>query len=86
MILFLEKSFNYLIIENYEQLKISNNLLLKKHAVYRVSSAKSSIESAGLIGTAERSFLTPKTSRDLEPNVPSLDEFDAEIDIYRVSS
>ena len=53
--------------------------------VCRASSAKSSIESAGLVGTAERSFLTPKESKEMESNVPSLDEFDTEVDIYRVS-
>ena len=37
------------------------------------------------MGTAERSFLAPKQSSDQESTVPSLDEFDAEIDIYRVS-
>ena len=52
----------------------------------RASSAKSSIESAGLVGTAEKSFLTPKHSTESHANIPSLDEFDSEIDIYRVST
>lgn len=53
---------------------------------HRASSArsKSSIESNGLMGTAERSFLTPKHAQETEVDMPSLDEFDAEIDIYRV--
>jgi len=34
---------------------------------------------------AERTFLTPKhTQSSMPANVPSLDEFDAEIEIYRV--
>ena len=34
----------------------------------------------------ERTFLTPKKEgRDADSNIPSLDEFDAEIDIYRVN-
>ncbi|KAL3885754.1 hypothetical protein ACJMK2_025795 [Sinanodonta woodiana] len=51
----------------------------------RASSA-SSIASAGLMGTAERTFLTPKNQQtDISMNVPSLDEFDAEIEIYRTA-
>jgi hypothetical protein len=39
------------------------------------------------MGTAERTFLTPKNKQESEPtNIPSLDEFDAEIEIYRVST
>jgi hypothetical protein len=38
------------------------------------------------MGTAERTFLTPKHAQaNMPSNVPSLDEFDAEIEIYRVS-
>ena len=48
------------------------------------ASTKSSIESAGLVGTAERPFLTPKMASEGTTKVPSLDEFDAEIDIYKV--
>ena len=49
----------------------------------RASSA-SSQQSAGIMG-AERTFLTPKhTQSSMPANVPSLDEFDAEIEIYRV--
>ena len=33
---------------------------------------------------AERTFLTPKSMDKVSMNVPSLDEFNAEIDIYRV--
>ncbi len=51
-----------------------------------MSSAKSSIESAGLVGTAEKSFLQPKASHVTEAYIPTLDEFDTEIDIYRVST
>ena len=51
---------------------------------YRGSS-KSSIQAAGLIGTAERPFLTPKLSIDSSNNTPSLDEFDSEIEIYQVN-
>lgn len=51
---------------------------------YRVSSAKSSIASHGLVGTAEKSFLAPKEENQAEENGPSLDEFDTEINIYRV--
>ncbi|CAH1797693.1 unnamed protein product [Owenia fusiformis] len=51
----------------------------------RASSIRS-IDSQGLVGTAEKTFLTPKQSREAVPiNVPSLDEFDAEIDIYRTA-
>lgn len=50
---------------------------------YRAST-KSSIESAGLVGTAERPFLTPKMAPEGTTKVPSLDEFDVEIDIYKV--
>ena len=47
----------------------------------------SSIESAGLVGTAERTFLTPKNLEMEEmTDVPSLDEFDSEIQLYRVCS
>ncbi|XP_071095883.1 uncharacterized protein [Haliotis cracherodii] len=50
----------------------------------RASSAKSSIDSAGLMGTAERTFLTPKGNKEGDNhNIPSLDEFDNEIDIYK---
>ena len=50
------------------------------------SSAASSVQSAGQMGTAERTFLTPKHAQaNMPSNVPSLDEFDAEIEIYRVS-
>ena len=52
--------------------------------VFRASSAKSSIASHGLVGTAEKSFLKPKEIDAEEDSVPSLDEFDTEIDIYRV--
>lgn len=50
------------------------------------ASSSSSIHSADIMGTAERSFLTPRNLQegDLPENMPSLDEFDAEIDIYRV--
>ena len=42
--------------------------------------------SAEVYESAERTFLTPKGATDVEKsNVPSLDEFDNEIDIYRVS-
>ncbi|XP_071959570.1 uncharacterized protein [Antedon mediterranea] len=51
----------------------------------RASSASNSIGRAGLMGTAEKSFLTPKDSSDDNINVPSLDMFDAEIDVYRRS-
>ena len=52
--------------------------------VHRGTSASSS-QSTGGMGTAERTFLTPKnTQTNLSANVPSLDEFDAEIEIYRV--
>ena len=60
---------------------------LKKKTIlwhFRASSAKSSIASHGLVGTAEKSFLKPKEVNAKEDNVPSLDEFDTEIDIYRV--
>ncbi|XP_078672103.1 uncharacterized protein LOC144911712 isoform X1 [Branchiostoma floridae x Branchiostoma belcheri] len=43
-----------------------------------------SMQSAGVLGTAERSFLTPKHATS-NMNVPSLDDFDNEIDIYRVA-
>ena len=36
------------------------------------------------MGTAEKAFLSPK-DEDEEVDVPSLDMFDSEIDIYRVS-
>ena len=36
------------------------------------------------MSVTERTFLTPKQG-EAEENVPSLDEFDTEIDIYRVS-
>ncbi|KAK2190791.1 hypothetical protein NP493_68g02016 [Ridgeia piscesae] len=49
------------------------------------ASTKSSIESAGLVGTAERPFLTPKMAPEGTTNVPSLDEFDVEIDIYKTA-
>ena len=49
------------------------------------TSNESSRSTEGM-GTAERTFLTPKnTQTNLSTNVPSLDEFDAEIEIYRVS-
>lgn len=50
----------------------------------RSSSAKS-IESVGIVGTAEKSFLSQTKEQEEEAVVPTLDEFDAEIDIYRVS-
>ena len=50
---------------------------------YRSSSARS-IESAGIVGTAEKSFLAADTTDQEESVIPSLDEFDAEIDIYKV--
>ncbi|KAL5020323.1 hypothetical protein ScPMuIL_003215 [Solemya velum] len=58
----------------------------ERSTLSRVSSA-SSIQSAGIMGTAERSFLTPKNLQegDLPENMPSLDEFDSEIDIYRTA-
>ena len=41
--------------------------------------------SAEVYENAERTFLTPKGATEGEKsNVPSLDEFDNEIDIYRV--
>ena len=53
--------------------------------LFRATSASTS-QSTGGMGTAERTFLTPKnTQTNLTANVPSLDEFDAEIEIYRVS-
>ena len=53
---------------------------------FRASPApsKSSIESHGLMGTAERSFLTPRQTQEAESATPSLDEFDMEMDIYKV--
>jgi len=37
------------------------------------------------MGTAERTFLTPKNLQEDETtNIPTLDEFDAEIEIYMV--
>ncbi|XP_033103095.1 dynein heavy chain 9, axonemal-like [Anneissia japonica] len=51
----------------------------------RASSASNSIGRAGLMGTAEKSFLSPQHSRDEHVNVPSLDMFDVEIDVYRRS-
>ena len=36
------------------------------------------------MGTAEKFFLTPKDTDEYD-NVPPLDMFDAEIDVYRVS-
>ena len=38
------------------------------------------------MGTAEKAFLTPKRMDDWDEdmNVPALDMFDAEIDVYRV--
>lgn len=39
----------------------------------------------GIIGTAEKSFLSQTNAVEEESIVPTLDEFDAEIDIYRVS-
>lgn len=49
------------------------------------ASSTSSLNSAGLLGTAERTFLTPKNQQEeVSSNIPSLDEFDAEIEIYRV--
>ena len=54
--------------------------------IFRGTSAGSSSRSTAGIGTAERTFLTPKnTQTNLTANIPSLDEFDAEIEIYRVS-
>lgn len=51
---------------------------------HRDSTAESTQSTEGM-GTAERTFLTPKnTQTNLATNVPSLDEFDAEIEIYRV--
>lgn len=50
----------------------------------RSSSAKS-IESAGIVGTAEKSFLSQTKEQEEEAVVPNLDEFDAEIDIYKVN-
>ena len=53
--------------------------------ITRASSAKSSI-SQEVLEHAERTFLTPKAMQEGEKsNVPSLDEFDSEIDTYRVS-
>ncbi|GFO25145.1 dynein beta chain, ciliary-like, partial [Plakobranchus ocellatus] len=51
----------------------------------RASSAKSTI-SAEVLEHAERTFLTPKAVQEGEKsNVPSLDEFDHEIDTYRTA-
>ncbi|XP_076457719.1 uncharacterized protein LOC143291635 isoform X3 [Babylonia areolata] len=51
----------------------------------RGSSARSAM-SAEVYENAERTFLTPKGATDREKsNVPSLDEFDNEIDIYRTA-
>ncbi|XP_069115919.1 uncharacterized protein [Argopecten irradians] len=50
------------------------------------ASSTSSINSAGLMGTAERTFLTPKNlTEDADTSIPSLDEFDSEIEIYRTA-
>ncbi len=65
---------------------ITSLFIFHVYLFFRVSSAKSSIASHGLIGTAEKSFLTPNQNDTTEENVPSLDEFDTEIDIYRVCS
>ncbi|GFS27875.1 dynein beta chain, flagellar outer arm [Elysia marginata] len=51
----------------------------------RASSAKSTI-SQEVLEHAERTFLTPKAMQEGEKsNVPSLDEFDSEIDTYRTA-
>ncbi|XP_056010102.1 uncharacterized protein LOC125667097 [Ostrea edulis] len=50
------------------------------------ASSTSSLNSAGLLGTAERTFLTPKNQQEeVSSNIPSLDEFDSEIEIYRTA-
>jgi len=40
--------------------------------------------SVGIVGTAEKSFLSQSKDEEKESSVPALDEFDAEIDIYKV--
>ncbi|KAK6172547.1 hypothetical protein SNE40_016179 [Patella caerulea] len=61
------------------------NYAAEKSTISRASS-QNSIGSAGLMGTAERSFLTPKGVQNGEnEHIPSLDEFDAEIDIYKTA-
>ena len=52
--------------------------------IHRASSASQySIGAKGAMGTAEKFFLTPKDTDEYD-NVPPLDMFDAEIDVYRV--
>ena len=50
---------------------------------FRSSSAKS-LESVGIVGTAEKSFLSQTNAVEEESIVPTLDEFGSEIDIYKV--
>ncbi|XP_053409232.1 uncharacterized protein LOC123561373 isoform X4 [Mercenaria mercenaria] len=64
---------------------IRQQMAERSRTVSRASTA-SSVQSAGQMGTAERTFLTPKhTQANMPSNVPSLDEFDAEIEIYRTA-
>lgn len=61
---------------------------MKLFSSIRASSASHySISHAGAMGTAEKAFLTPKRNDDWDEdmNVPALDIFDTEIDVYRVS-
>ncbi|KAH9514965.1 hypothetical protein Btru_021540, partial [Bulinus truncatus] len=50
----------------------------------RASSAKSAI-TAEVLENAEKQFLAPKSHEGKKSTVPSLDEFDREIDIYRTA-
>ncbi|XP_055866060.1 uncharacterized protein LOC106055129 isoform X2 [Biomphalaria glabrata] len=50
----------------------------------RTSSARSAI-TAEALENAEKQFLAPKSHKGKTSNVPSLDEFDQEIDIYRTA-
>ncbi|XP_052258855.1 uncharacterized protein LOC127863384 isoform X2 [Dreissena polymorpha] len=64
---------------------IRQQMAERSRSASRASTA-SSVRSAAAMGTAERTFLTPKHAQaNMPSNVPSLDEFDAEIEIYRTA-
>lgn len=54
----------------------------------RASAAASTLSTSGAMGLSEKTFLNPKKLTSLkevkEDNVPSLDDFDREIEIYQV--
>ena len=56
----------------------------------RTSPGSNSLDNSGVLGLSEKTFLNPKRNysvNDVETvNVPSLDDFDKEIEIFRVSA